>query len=119
MSSFFYYYRTNGTVSLTIIYVALVVSCCFVPSLLIKKLKSKYTMALSMLAYSTYIAAQFYPSLATLAPSGILVGLAAAPLWSAKCTYLTKVRRISYGNISCLSLVMMIRRDVTHSTSRR
>lgn len=83
--------QTNGTVSLTIIYVALVVSCCFVPSLLIKKLKSKYTMALSMLAYSTYIAAQFYPSLATLAPSGILVGLAAAPLWSAKCTYLTKV----------------------------
>ena len=75
----------------------MLLSCCFVPSLLIKKLKSKYTIALSILAYSTYIAAQFYPSLATLAPSGILLGLAAAPLWSAKCTYLIKVRRIAYG----------------------
>ncbi|MPC17515.1 UNC93-like protein [Portunus trituberculatus] len=81
----------NGTVSLTIIYVALVVSCCFLPSLFIKFLKSKYTMALCMGAYSTYIAAQFYPTLSSLLPTGILLGIAAAPLWSAKCTYLTKV----------------------------
>ncbi|XP_050733417.1 protein unc-93 homolog A-like isoform X2 [Eriocheir sinensis] len=83
--------KTDGTVSLTIIYVALVVSCCFVPSLLIKLLKTKYTMVLCMLAYSTYIAAQFYPTLGTLVPTAIILGLAAAPLWSAKCTYLTKV----------------------------
>lgn len=88
-----YYLRTDGTVSLTTIYVALVVSCCFLPSLLIKVLKTKYTMALCMLVYSTYIAAQFYPTLGTLIPTAILLGLAAAPLWSAKCTYLTKVRR--------------------------
>ncbi|XP_045110414.1 UNC93-like protein [Portunus trituberculatus] len=83
--------QANGTVSLTIIYVALVVSCCFLPSLFIKFFKSKYTMALCMGAYSTYIAAQFYPTLSSLLPTGILLGIAAAPLWSAKCTYLTKV----------------------------
>ena len=49
-------------------------------------------MALCMLGYSSYIAAQFNPSLATLVPTAILVGLCAAPMWSAKCTYLTMVR---------------------------
>ncbi|XP_050733436.1 UNC93-like protein [Eriocheir sinensis] len=83
--------QTDGTVSLTTIYAALVVSCCFLPSLLIKILKTKYTMALCMLGYSAYIAAQFYPTLGTLVPTAILVGLGAAPMWSAKCSYLTMV----------------------------
>ena len=42
-----------------------------------------------MLCYSTYIAAQFHPTYYTLLPSAILVGLAGAPLWSAKCTYVS------------------------------
>ncbi|XP_063872178.1 UNC93-like protein [Scylla paramamosain] len=83
--------QTVGTVSLTTIYAALVVSCCFLPSLLIKILKTKYTMAICMLGYSSYIAAQFYPTLATMVPTAILVGLGAAPMWSAKCSYLTQV----------------------------
>lgn len=81
--------KTDGTVSLTTIYAALVVSCCFLPSLLIKLLKTKYTMAICMLGYSAYIAAQFYPVLATLVPTAVLVGLGAAPMWSAKCSYLS------------------------------
>ena len=52
---------------------------------------SKWTMVASMLCYSTYIAAQFYPTYGTLMPSAVLVGLAAAPLWSAKCTYVSHV----------------------------
>ncbi|KAK4316098.1 hypothetical protein Pmani_012742 [Petrolisthes manimaculis] len=80
-----------GTSSLTTIYVALVVSCCFLPSIFIKKLKTKYTMAVCMLGYSSYIAAQFYPEYYTLIPTAILLGLGAAPMWSAKCSYLTKV----------------------------
>lgn len=83
--------QTVGTASLTTIYVALVVSCCFLPSLLIKVLKTKYTMAICMLGYSSYIAAQFYPTLATMVPTAILLGLGAAPMWSAKCSYLTQV----------------------------
>lgn len=83
--------KEMGTAALSTLYGALVISCCFVPSWLIKKLKEKYTLSLCMLGYSSYIAAQFYARYYTLIPTAILVGLGAAPMWSAKCTYLTKV----------------------------
>ena len=44
-----------------------------------------------MLCYSTYIGAQFYPEFYTLIPGAIILGMGAAPMWSAKCTYLTQV----------------------------
>ncbi|KAG7155753.1 UNC93-like protein [Homarus americanus] len=83
--------ETTGTTALSTLYGALVVSCCFLPSWFIKTLRTKYTMAVCMLGYSTYIAAQFYPKMYTLVPTAIILGLGAAPMWSAKCTYLTKV----------------------------
>jgi hypothetical protein len=46
-----------------------------------------------MLCYSTYVAAQFYPEYYTLIPTAVVLGLAAAPMWSAKCKYLTQVRK--------------------------
>lgn len=80
-----------GVQSLTTVYVSLIVSCLFLPSLVLKKLTCKWTMVVSVLCYSSYIAAQFYPRRYTLLPGAILVGLGAAPLWSAKCTYLTQL----------------------------
>lgn len=50
-----------GTLSLSSIFAALVVSCIFVPSFLIKRLTVKWTLCLSMLCYAPYIASQFYP----------------------------------------------------------
>uniref|UniRef100_A0A0K2UNC0 UNC93like proteinlike [Bombus terrestris] n=1 Tax=Lepeophtheirus salmonis TaxID=72036 RepID=A0A0K2UNC0_LEPSM len=44
-----------------------------------------------MLCYSLYIGAQFYPKFYTLIPAAIVLGMGAAPMWSAKCTYLTQV----------------------------
>ena len=41
--------------------------------------------------YSTYMAAQFYPEFYTLIPTAFILGLGAAPMWSAKCTYLNQV----------------------------
>ena len=73
------------------LYASLVFSCMFLPSFLIKKLSTKWTMVLSMLCYSLYIAAQFYPKYSTLIPGAVVLGLGAAPMWSAKCTYLTQV----------------------------
>ena len=64
----------------------------FVPSFMIKKLTVKWTMVVSIFCYSTYIAAQFYPEFYTLIPGAIILGLGAAPMWSAKCTYLSQVR---------------------------
>lgn len=50
-----------GTVSLSAIYAALVLSCMFLPTLIIKRLTVKWTLCLSMLCYAPYIASQFYP----------------------------------------------------------
>lgn len=83
--------KVQGTAALSTLYAALVVSCAFVPTWMIKKFKAKWTLAMSMLGYSTYIAAQFYPRVWTLVPTAIILGLGAAPMWSAKCTYLTQV----------------------------
>ena len=80
-----------GTVSLSAIYAALVLSCIFVPTFVIKRLTVKWTLCLSMLCYAPYIGAQFYPRFYTLVPAGILLGLGAAPMWAAKATYLTQV----------------------------
>jgi hypothetical protein len=44
-----------------------------------------------MLCYSTYIAAQFHPTFYTLVPTAVVVGLAAAPMWSAKCIYVAQL----------------------------
>ncbi|XP_063607087.1 UNC93-like protein, partial [Penaeus indicus] len=82
--------KVEGTASLTVLYAAFIFSCCFLPTWMIKRLQEKYTIAACMLCYSTYMAAQFYPRIYTLVPTAVVVGLGAAPMWSAKCTYLAK-----------------------------
>lgn len=81
----------SGTVSLSAIYAALVLSCIFVPTFVIKRLTVKWTLCVSMMCYLPYIGFQFYPRFYTLVPAGILVGIGAAPMWAAKATYLTQV----------------------------
>lgn len=68
-----------------------VVSCIFVPTFLIKRLTVKWTLCASILCYAPYIAAQFYPRFYTLVPTGVLLGIGAAPMWASKATYLTQV----------------------------
>lgn len=57
-----------GTISLSAIYGALVVSCSFLPTLIIRKLTVKWALFFSMMCYAPYIAAQFYPRFYTLIP---------------------------------------------------
>ncbi|XP_071534487.1 UNC93-like protein isoform X2 [Panulirus ornatus] len=83
--------KTMGTTAYSTIYIAIVISCCFVPSWLLQKLKEKYSMVVAMACYSTFMAAHYYSRLYTLVPTAIILGFGAAPLWAAKCTYLTKV----------------------------
>lgn len=80
-----------GTVSLCSIYAAIIVSCLFVPTFVIKRLSAKWTLCASMLCYVPYIGAQFYPKFYTLVPTGVLLGIGAAPMWAAKGSYLTTV----------------------------
>ena len=79
-----------GTNGLATIYAALVVSCMFLPPVIIARLGCKWTIAFSMLCYILYMCANFYVRYYTIIPSAIILGLGAAPLWSAKCTYLTE-----------------------------
>lgn len=80
-----------GVGGLSILYAALVLSCMFVPSVAIGKLGCKWTIAASMCCYVVYMAANFYAVWGLMAPASIIIGLGAAPLWSAKCTYLTQM----------------------------
>lgn len=80
-----------GTVSLSAIYAALVVSCIFVPTFIIKRLTVKWTLCVSMLCYAPYLAAQFHSRFYTLVPAGVVLGIGAAPMWASKATYITQV----------------------------
>ncbi|GFO20719.1 unc-93-like protein a [Plakobranchus ocellatus] len=80
-----------GAWSLSTIYVSLIVSCMFLPNFIIDRLGCKWTIPLSMIGYILYMGANMYAIKATMIPASILLGLGAAPLWSAKCTYLTQV----------------------------
>ncbi|GIY05250.1 protein unc-93 homolog A [Caerostris extrusa] len=89
-----------GIVSQSVIYVSLIISSLLLPKLIIRKLGCKWTLVLSTLTYTPYIAANFYPSMSTLVPTAVLIGLGAAPLWSAKCTYLNEISVLYAGQTS-------------------
>ncbi|XP_077342639.1 protein unc-93 homolog A isoform X2 [Lithobates pipiens] len=78
-----------GVASLSIIYGALILSSMFVPPIVIQKLGCKWTIVVSMCCYITYSLGNFYPSWYTLVPTSVILGFGGAPLWAAKCTYLT------------------------------
>lgn len=80
-----------GVWSNAMVYASLILSCMFLPSIMIEKLTVKWALVVSVFCYSSYIAAQFYPEFYTLLPTAFVLGLGAAPMWSAKCTYLTQV----------------------------
>lgn len=63
-----------GTASLSTIYVSLICSCIFLPTILIKKLGVKWTIICSQFAYISYIAANMYPRYYTLIPTAIILG---------------------------------------------
>lgn len=80
-----------GTASLSTIYLALVISCLLVPPIMIEKLGLKLTIISSQFTYLLFIAANMYPRWHVLIPAAVLLGIGAAPLWTAKCTYLTEI----------------------------
>ena len=66
--------ETLGLACLIAVYSTFVVSCLFVPSLLIGKLGCKYTLMLAMGGFSTFAIAHFYPKYWTLLPTSAVVG---------------------------------------------
>ncbi|XP_070273441.1 protein unc-93 homolog A isoform X2 [Myotis yumanensis] len=78
-----------GVTVLSTLYGAVLLSSMLLPPLLIRALGCKWTIVLSMGCYVAFSLGNFYASWYTLIPTSILLGLGAAPLWSAQCTYLT------------------------------
>ena len=63
-----------GLASLAVVYAALVLSCMFVPPMMIGKLGAKYTIMLSMSGYVIYTLSMFYPRWGTLIPASFILG---------------------------------------------
>ncbi|XP_037376925.1 protein unc-93 homolog A [Talpa occidentalis] len=80
-----------GVTTLSTLYGGVLLSSMLLPPLLIQRLGCKWTIVLSMCGYVAFSLGNFYPSWYTLVPTSILLGLGAAPLWSAQSTYLTVV----------------------------
>ncbi|KAF6116884.1 unc-93-like protein A [Phyllostomus discolor] len=80
-----------GVAVLSTLYGAMLLSSMFLPPLLIRTLGCKWTIVASMSCYVTFSLGNFYASWYTLVPTSVLLGLGAAPLWSAQGTYLTTV----------------------------
>ncbi|KAM5326041.1 protein unc-93 homolog A isoform 2-T4 [Glossophaga mutica] len=80
-----------GVAVLSTLYGAMLLSSMFLPPLLIRTLGCKWTIVAAMSCYVAFSLGNFYASWSTLVPTSILLGLGAAPLWSAQGTYLTTV----------------------------
>jgi len=76
-----------GVITLSILYTTLVISCMFLPKLMIRTLGHRWTIIVSFIGYIIYMAANGYAVWATMITSSVLVGLSAAPLWTAQCSY--------------------------------
>ncbi|KAK2154829.1 hypothetical protein LSH36_256g04070 [Paralvinella palmiformis] len=85
--------RTDGmgVITLSVLYATLVVSCLLIPKLLISAIGHKWTIPLSFSGYIIWMAANGYATWYTMVPASIMVGICAAPLWTAQCSYFTKI----------------------------
>ncbi len=80
-----------GNWSSSVVYATMCISALFVPTYAISRLTAKWAIFIFMLGYTTYIGAQFKPEFYTLIPAAAIVGFSAAPMWAAKCTYLSHI----------------------------
>lgn len=62
-----------GAISVSAIFISLGLSCAFLPPFIISKLKLKWSIILSLIAYSVFIAANAYAKFYTLVPGKILL----------------------------------------------
>ncbi|XP_023036466.1 UNC93-like protein [Drosophila willistoni] len=83
-----------GTISLSCIYLSMGISCMVLPTLMIRYVTCKWTLVICMTCFLPYIGFQLHSRFYTLLPSGILLGIAAAPMWAAQATYLTQIGQI-------------------------
>jgi len=69
------------------LYATLMISCMLLPKLMIRFIGHRWTIVASFVGYIVYMAANGYAVWGTMVPASVLVGLCAAPLWTAQCSY--------------------------------
>ncbi len=82
-----------GVINSSVLYGALILSCLFLPKFIIHWIGHKWTIPLSFMGYILWMAANGYAVWETMVPASILLGFAAAPLWTAQCSYFTIIGR--------------------------
>jgi hypothetical protein len=94
-------HRTDGmgVVTMSVLYAALAVSCLFLPKLIIGAVGHKWTIPIGFSGYILWMAANGYATWLTMVPASLYLGLCAAPLWTAQCSYFTKSAR-RYATLS-------------------
>ncbi len=88
-----------GTVCMAIQSMAMIISCMFLPKIMITQLGHKWTMCISSASVLLWTAANGYAVWATMIPAAILSGILSAPLWTAYVTYLTRLA-VGWHNIT-------------------
>ncbi|NP_001414406.1 protein unc-93 homolog A isoform X1 [Rattus norvegicus] len=91
-----------GVATLSTLYGSVLLSSMFLPPILIKKCGCKWTIVGSMCCYVVFSLGNFHANWYTLIPTSILLGLGAAPLWSAQCTYLTVIGNLQAEKVGKL-----------------
>ena len=64
-----------GFASLTALYATSIISCSFLPNVLMAKFKLKVIMVISMCSFPLYALANFLPTWGTILPASILLGM--------------------------------------------
>ena len=78
-----------GTINISILHIALTLSSLILPKPMIHIFGHKFSIAIGLFTYVLWAAANGYAVWATMAPVSVLVGLMAAPMWTAQQTYYT------------------------------
>ncbi|XP_012557670.2 UNC93-like protein isoform X1 [Hydra vulgaris] len=80
-----------GFGSLSAIYASGILSCCFLPNVLIAMFKLKTLLILSIFSFPLYVLANFVPRWSTILPASILLGLSGAVMWTCQSIYITQI----------------------------
>ena len=82
-----------GVITSSINMASVMLSCMFLPKIIIKLIGHKWTIVIALWSYILYIAANGYAVWGTMITVNILMGLWAAPMWTAQCSYFTIIGR--------------------------
>lgn len=95
-----------GLTSLICIYATFVPCCIFAPAI-VSKIGVKWTLALGWTIHCLYTAANFYPTLATMIPASILLGIISGPIWTTQGHYVSQIA-IRYADKKSLDRSTML-----------